>query len=281
MPSLEVEAPASLSAAASRVRDINPRRLGAVMALVGTEQPGSPIRVVLARQDGELARSVPDWVAGYADGGAGVVVVFPDRSPSYPDSSLEELVAHEVAHVLVSRAAMHRPVPRWFNEGLSMVAGTSWGLGDRSRLSLAAIVQGEVSMERVERAFSRGSRGAVDRAYAVSGAFVRDLLRRHGSDVGARILEAMRHGLDFERAFEHATGTTLAAAEATFWSRHALWYRWVPILTSSVTLWMAMALLALWAIRRRRARDAAIRERWEQEERRAQRPPTVDDPGDA
>jgi len=273
VPALEVEAPASLADAATRVRQVNPRRLRAVMALVGTERPGPPIRVVLAPEDGELAARVADWVAGYADGRAGLVVIFPARSPSYPDSSLEELVAHEVAHVLISRAAVHRPLPRWFNEGVAMVAGTSWGLGDRSRLSLAAVVQGEVTLERVERAFSSGGRRAVDRAYAISGAFVRDLLQRHGATVASRILEAMRHGLGFERAFEHATGTTLAAAQATFWRRHTLWYRWVPILTSSVTLWMLVALLALWAIRRRRARDAEIRERWEEEERDGLRTP--------
>lgn len=266
VPALRVEAPPALSAVASRVREVNPERLRAVMALVGTERPGPPIRVVVAPEDGELAASVPAWVAGFADGRAGTVVIFPARSPSYPDSSLEELVGHEVAHVLISRAAAHRRLPRWFNEGVAMVAGTSWGLGDRSRLSLAAVVQGEVPLDRVEEAFSSGGRAAVNRAYAISGAFVRDLLQRHGADVAARILEAMRHGLAFEEAFEHATGSTLAAAESAFWGRHALWYRWVPILTSSVTLWMLVALLALWAIRRRRARDAEIRERWAAEE---------------
>lgn len=250
---------------------MNPRRLRDVLALVGMERPGPPIRVVLAPEDGDLAAGVPRWVAGYADGRAGVVVIFPGRSPSYPDSDLEELMAHEVAHVLISRAAMHRPVPRWFNEGIAMVAGSSWGLGDRSRLSLAAVVQGEVGLERVEQAFSSGSRSAVNRAYAISGAFVRDLLRRHGADVVRRILEATRHGLAFEQAFEHVTGSTLATAETAFWNRHTLWYRWAPILTSSVTLWMLVALLALWAIRRRRARDAEIRERWEAEEERLAR----------
>lgn len=285
LPDLRVEAPPSLAVTASRVREVNPERLRAVMALVGAERPGPPIRVGLAPEGGELAASVPAWVAGFADGRAGTVVIFPARSPSYPDSSLEELVGHEVAHVLISRAADHRPLPRWFNEGVAMVAGTSWSLGDRSRLSLAAVVQGEVPLERVESAFSSGGRAAVGRAYAIAGAFVRDLLQRYGADVAGRILEAMRHGLTFERAFEHATGTTLAAAESAFWRRHTLWYRGVPILTSSVTLWMMVTLLALWAIRRRRARDAAIRERWAEEEARqtvrAEAGEPAPDPGEA
>ena len=70
------------------------------------------------------------------------------------------------------------------------------------------------------------------------------------------------------------TGTTPAAAEASFWKRQTFWYRWVPLLTSSVALWTLVTLLALWAIRRRRARDAALYAHWDEEERRrAERPP--------
>jgi len=75
-------------------------------------------------------------------------------------------------------------------------------------------------------------------------------------------------GLSFDAAFEQATGTPIAAAEASFWDRQTFWYRWVPILTSSVTLWMLVTLLALWAIRRRRSRDAARRQAWDEEEDR-------------
>jgi hypothetical protein len=108
----------------------------------------------------------------------------------------------------------------------------------------------------------------VQRAYAIAGTFVRDLLERHGQDVAGDILAEVRRGLPFEAAFARATGETLAAAEASFWSRQSFWYRWVPLLTSSVTLWLGITLLAVWAIRRRRQRDAALRARWEEEEKR-------------
>ena len=108
----------------------------------------------------------------------------------------------------------------------------------------------------------------MNRAYAIAGSFVRDLLDRYGPEAPPRILEGGAHGLSFEDAFFTATGTTLVSAEDSFWSRQTFWYRWVPVLTSSVTLWLLITLLALWAMRHRRRRDAAQRRVWEEEDER-------------
>lgn len=265
-PELIVQAPPSLKSAAERVRSVEPGRLLDAMRLVGLEDPGPPIQVLLGPEGSDLAM-VPPWVSGYAFGEEGVIVLLPARTPSYPDSSLEELLRHEVAHVLVARAAGGRPLPRWFHEGLAMIAGLSWGLDDRSQLTLTLVGDGEVSLERLEQEF-RGGRGDVRGAYAMAGAFANDLLRRHGDDAAARILVEVARGLSFEDAFRSATGSSLAEAERAFWRRQTFWYRWVPLLTSSVTLWLLITLLAVWAIGKRRARDAALRRMWDEEEER-------------
>jgi hypothetical protein len=252
------------------------------MRLVGLTDPGPPIQVFLGPEGSDLAAGVPPWVSGYAYGAEGVIVLLPARTPSYPDSSLEELLRHEVAHVLVARAAGGRPLPRWFHEGVAMIAGSSWGLDDRSRLTVTMIGGSEVSLADVERQFS-GGRGSTVNAYAIAGAFVNELLRREGDDSVARILAGVGRGLPFDEAFRDATGSTLAEVEQSFWRRQSFWYRWVPILTSSVTLWMLITLLAIWAMGKRRARDAALRRSWEEEDRRlaeaASPPPPSAPPG--
>lgn len=265
-PQLIVQAPPSLARAAERVRAVEPERLLDAMRLVGLTDPGPPIQVFLGQEGSDLAM-VPPWVSGYAFGEEGVIVLLPARAPSYPDSSLEDLLRHEVAHVLVARASGGRPLPRWFHEGLAMIAGLSWGLDDRSQLTLTLVGDGEVSLERLEQEF-RGGQGNVRGAYAMAGAFANDLLRRYGDDTAARILAGVSRGLSFEDAFRSATGASLAEAERAFWRRQTLWYRWVPLLTSSVTLWLLVTLLAIWAMGKRRARDAALRRRWEEEEER-------------
>jgi hypothetical protein len=109
-----------------------------------------------------------------------------------------------------------------------------------------------------------GRRGAA--AYAVSGALVRDLMRRHGDDAPARVLARMARGEAFELAFAGATGETVRSYESRFW-RASWWAEVLPLLTSSMVLWLVVTLLALYAIRTRRARNAARRKRWEEEDR--------------
>lgn len=268
-PKLVVLGPPSLDRVAARVRAIDPTRFLDAMRLVGLDDPGPPIQVFLGPEGSDLANGVPPWVSGYAYGAEGVIVLLPARTPSYPDSSLEELLRHEVAHVLVARAARGRPLPRWFHEGVAMIAGTSWGLDDRSRLTVTMIGGGHASLADVERQFTEG-RGSAVEAYAIAGSFVNEMLSRDGGDAVARVLAGVGRGLSFEDAFREATGATLAQAERSFWRRQSFWYRWVPILTSSVTLYMLITLLAIWAMGKRRARDAALRRMWEEEENRRQ-----------
>jgi hypothetical protein len=264
-PEIRIEAPPEAAAAAARARALDRRALLPVLALLGVEDPGAPIRVVLAPEGSDLARAAPRWVAGYAYGALGTVVLFPERAPPYPESSLEELLHHEIAHVLIVRAAGYHEVPRWFHEGLAMVAGRAWGLEDRARVTLALLPPRDLSLAEVETWFAAGEARAA-RAYALSGAFVRDLLQRHGEDTAARLLARVAVGVPFAAAFRETTGRTLEAAEAAFWRRQDLWSRWVPLVTSSATLWIGVTLLALYAIRRRRQRDAALFARWQAEE---------------
>jgi hypothetical protein len=145
-----------------------------------------------------------------------------------------------------------------------MIAGASWGADDRARLLLELLVDREVPLADLDQRFAGGER-RVAGAYALAGAFVRDLVRRHGAGVPGRILAAVAAGAPFADAFRAATGTTLSAAEAAFWRHHSL-RRWLPLATSTTTLWLAITLLALYAFGRRRRRDAARRRLWDDEE---------------
>jgi hypothetical protein len=192
-------------------------------------------------------------------------VLIPSRSFAYPYGSLEALVHHEVAHVLIARACGGGAVPRWFNEGLAMAAARTWDVEDRTRLVIEMTPGGDEPFSSVDDRF-HGGRGSANRAYALSGAFVRDLLQRHGRLLPANIFRRMREGRAFDEAYLEATGESLPWAERDFYRRQNIWSRWVPWLTSAFTLWTVISILALIAIQRRRARDARKKEEWDREE---------------
>ena len=143
-----------------------------------------------------------------------------------------------------------------------MAAGSPWGLADRSRLALAFR---KTPLRELSRAFE-GNQTEVGRAYVLAGAIMNDILRQHGRRSAARILDSLALGFPFDEAFHRATGESFATTESSFWRRYSIWYRWVPLLTSSATLWIGITVLALLAFRRRRARDAELRQHWLEEE---------------
>jgi len=252
-PQLVVDAPPALAADAQRLERVEPARLQAVVRMVGLDSPGGPIRIVLAPEDSDLARGTPSWVPAFAAGE--VIVILPGRTISYPHETLEEVLQHEVAHVLVARAAGHRPVPRWFHEGVALLAERTWSLGERTRFAHELAAGATVSPDEIDALF-RGPVSAVERAYSLSNAFVHDLVRTHGPDLPARVLGVMRAGREFDAAFLATTGVTVSDASAAFWRRHRLWLVWLPWVTSPeavYTLMTALAILAIWRARVRRA----------------------------
>lgn len=262
---LVFEAPPSLTGAMAELRWLPPDRWERVAELVGLPTPGPPIRVLLVPEEDLLARRTPRWVEGFAVAEESAVVLLPERISSYPYDSLEALLTHEVTHVLLARAAGGRTLPRWFHEGVALLAARDWQLADRERLLVGGVSGVTPSTAALERAFS-GEGYATDTAYAIAGALVQDLVRRHGRDVVAAIAREVAAGRSFPDAFAVATGASLRDFEAAFWRRFRLLYRWLPFATSGTALWLGVTALAIAAMTRRRARDAAIRRRWAEEE---------------
>jgi len=262
---LEVRAPAELAALLPEIEQIRAAGFDRALALAGLDDPGGPIVVVLAAAGSPAERGAPPWISGWADGRAGVVVLLPSRVDRYPARGLAPLLRHEVAHVLVARAAAGQPVPRWFDEGIAMAAGRELELGDRARVALAVLTDASLPIARLDRAFA-GGESEVQAAYALAGDLVRELEKRYGDDVTGRILARLARGERFRDAFAGATGTRLAQFESDYWSRRTLWDRWIPILSSSVLVWSGVALLVVAASRRKRQRAEELRRRWAAEE---------------
>jgi Peptidase MA superfamily len=264
-PALQFQTLDSRPADEPRLRSLDRDRLRTIVQLVGLEEPGPPIRVMLAPEDSELARATSWWIAGFAHGATGPIVLFPSRSLQYPHDSLEAVLRHEVAHILIVRAADGQAVPRWFNEGLAVVAERAWHFEDRWQLGWALVSADQVRMEKVNDLFQARSSGA-GQAYALASAFVRQIIETYGSDVPARILAAVADGVPFEVAFEQVTGRSLVEAERSFHVELTSWTRQLPLLTSPFVLWMIVTLLALSAIYVSCRRSAERRRKWAEED---------------
>jgi hypothetical protein len=259
---LTVDAPASLASAADRVRRMDREQLATALARVGLSIPPQ-IRVTLIAEDDLRTRAIPVWIVGLASGQRDIAI-FPERIGSYPYDSLESVVWHEVVHLALAAQAGHRPLPRWFHEGVAMSVERGWGITSQARLLLAA--GNSPNLADAERLFNVGTQPESATAYLLAAALVSDLGERHGAAVVGAIVDHVARGTVFAEAFALETGDTPDEAAARAWHVYRRWTSWIPIATSTFSLWigiMTLAVAAFLATLRKRWRRRRL---WDQEE---------------
>jgi hypothetical protein len=260
---LTVDAPAALEAAAERVRNVDQAAFSRSLALAGLPMP-RPIVITLIARDDPRATSTPSWVVGLA-AGTSDIRIFPDRTGAYPNDSLETVVRHEIVHLALNTRAGGHPLPRWFHEGVAVTIESGWGARDEMRLLLAAL--DPPSLADISRLFASDAYADTTQAYLLSAALVDDVRERHGSDVPGRVAAQVASGLPFDAAFRAVTGETVEDAAARAWRGYRQVSRWVPVATSSSTVWTLILVLSglAFAVRLRRRRH--LRRQWDEEER--------------
>ena len=250
---LTIRAPASLAPAAERVRRVDRQQLVEALARAGLAIPPE-IRITLIAEDDLRARATPVWIVGLASGRHDIAI-FPERIGSYPYDSLESVVWHEVVHLALSTQAGDRPLPRWFHEGVAMSVEKGWGATSQLQLLLAA--GGSAGLANLERLFNSETQPETATAYLLAAALVSDLRQRHGAAVPGAIVDRVAHGAGFAEAFAAETGETPDEAAARAWQVYRRWTSWIPVVTSAISLWIGILVLAVVAFL------ATLRKRWQ------------------
>ncbi len=221
--------------------------------------PGRPETRALRR----LNEAAPPWAAGFVFSEARVGAVRLGLANRYPYSDAKSVLAHEIVHVLLFDAA-GRNLPRWFEEGVASHEALRWGWQDRWVLTTSVFTGVPPPLSRLDLAFATSPRAART-AYAVSFDFVGWAIRKHGESLVPSLL-ALLPEADFDQAWLEVTGEALRDSEER-WRRGVTWlYRWVPVLTASSTLWVAITVLALLATWRRRVKTRELEAAWEADE---------------
>jgi hypothetical protein len=252
----------AVHALAGRAREILPEietRLGV--------RPAQRFRIVLVPRGGldepgldRMDQAAPSWAAGYMIPERRIGAIRVALAANYPYGTLESVLAHEATHLLL-HDAVGRRLPLWFEEGVATREGRRWSAEDMWIYTRALLTSDLPGLADLDSAF-RASPAEAELAYAASFAFISWNVRRHGHGLVRGVLREVR-SRPFADAWEAVTGVPLARAEAAWRRESLIRYRWIPVLTASSTLWVMIALLAIWAGIRRRARAREARERWE------------------
>ncbi len=176
-------------------------------------------------------------------------------------ASIERIVPHEVAHIMVGRALGPAlpSLPLWANEGIAeYLAGERASRVDP--VALQAIGQGRaLDLADLDSALqARDDHTAL--AYAQSASLVNFLVARRGEPVIGDLLAALQHTRDFDSALHQAAGLHVPDLESAWRASLARRWRWPLLFHSGVPILVLMLVLFLiglvrYYLRRRRRQD--------------------------
>jgi hypothetical protein len=213
--------------------------------------PLTIIAVPDARSFGRLSGgALPGWGAGFAIPSRRLVVVRLDAGDPFA------ILRHELAHLALHRRVPGR-LPLWFSEGYAVLAS-----GELDRLAAlqlnVAVVRGRVPGLTGLDAALRGRAGDAETAYALAGAAVAELARRHPTGSLEPLLDRLADGQPFDAAIQATTGLTLDRFDEAWHLSVRRRYNWgLWLLTGGV--WGLVALLVVGLGVWRRWQDAPRR----------------------
>lgn len=215
------------------------------------------------RRFGELQPGdPPSWADGTAYPTRGLIFLKSPRIRPGTYKPLEQVLDHEIVHVLLGQAFAPRPVPRWLQEGLAQWLSGEAGM-DKTRRVLRA--PSLIGLADLATGFPADPVRA-DLAYAESVEFIKLLAHDHGVEAIQELIALMARNEPFPRAFRAAFGESVAEVDARFQAEYTR-ANWMQAFGVDSAIWWGaggFVLIGGWfAVRIRNRRTL---ERWAREE---------------
>lgn len=209
---------------------------------------------------------LPDWVLGVAYHTLSLIVI---KSPGAVRSGhydLKKVFIHEVTHILLG-TTFHgvEHIPRWLNEGLAMYVSREWSFDRVSTITQAVLTDSLLPLTEITHTFPK-KREEVELAYCQSFYLLSFMIDQFGRDTFHRFVRYYSKERILEDALIKVYGINLNRLEKN-WHRYLkLRFSWIPIMTSTGTLWFLITLIFLLSYMRRRHKASLTLKQWDEEE---------------
>ncbi len=210
-------------------------------------------------------RPSPDWADGTAWPSRGWIFLRSPRLRDGTDSPLQQVLDHEIVHVLLGRAFHPRPVPRWLQEGMAQLLAKEYTAETTQTLARGILGKNLLSIHEITRGFPRNAARA-HLAYAQSADLVAFIRSEYGAEALPTLVREMAQGERFEPALAIATDHTADEVDAAWRSRlQASPLAFSPLLDEGIWWGLGALLVPLaWLVVRRRNQRRL--DKWEREE---------------
>ena len=209
---------------------------------------------------------VPAWAIGVAYPADNLIILLSPRVRQRGRIDLIKTFQHELIHIALGQAFKGREhVPRWLDEGLAMIAGQEWSMARLSTITFAVLGRKLLPMETITESFPWDP-GQAELAYCESFYFISFLKGRFGSDAFRSFMGAYIARKNFKQAIEDAYLVRWEEMEDLWLSYLRVRFSWIPLITSSTTLWFLATLIFLLGYLRKKRMNRLKLAEWKKEE---------------
>lgn len=207
------------------------------------------------------AGHIPTWAVGVAYPSKSIIVIL---RKNHVD--LIKTFSHELNHILLGQAFNGREnVPRWLDEGLAMIQADEWSLSRLSTMTSAVLTGSLIPMDRLAESFPAEQWNA-ELAYCQSFYFISFLKGRFGEGSFKTFIQEYSKYKDFQNSIKRTYHISWDQMEKLWLDYLKLRFSWIPLITSTSTLWFVATIIFLIAyVRKKRKSSHRLRE-WAAEE---------------
>lgn len=209
---------------------------------------------------------VPSWSAGVAYPGLNLIILKSPRAIKGGRIDLDKVLKHELTHIAVGRAFVGREeVPRWLDEGLAMYESREWDFSRVSAITRAVLTDSLIPLSQITDRFPHEATRA-ELAYVQSFYLVSFLVSKYGKDKFHEFIREYGSGTGLEKVLIKVYSLRWDEFEERWKDYLKLRFSWIPIITSTTTLWFLVTIVFILGYVRKKKVKRQIFEQWERED---------------
>jgi len=209
---------------------------------------------------------IPSWSAAVAYPSLNLIIMKSPRATRRGRIDLRKVFKHEFSHIVLGRAFRGREkVPRWLDEGLAMYESREWDLSRVSTMTRAVLTDSLIPLSEITHSFPQGADRA-ELAYSESFYLVSFLISRYGKESFHRFIKEYSGGKGLKEVLMEVYGIRWEELEKRWRNYLKLRFSWIPIVTSTTTLWFLVTMVFILGYLRKRRANRLKLEEWERED---------------
>jgi hypothetical protein len=204
---------------------------------------------------------IPSWSVAVAYPGLNLIIIKSPRATKGGHIDLGKVFKHEFTHIALGRAFKGKDkAPRWLNEGLAMYVSREWDLSRVSTMTRAVLTDSIIPLSEIIHSFPQEADRA-ELAYSESFYLISFLISRYGKGSFHRFIKVYSEGKGLNEALMEVYGIGWEELEAEWRYYLKLRFSWIPIVTSTTSLWFLVTIAFILAyLKKRRANRLKLEE---------------------